>query len=280
MKFNYLWIFLLCNHLLWPQTRDTLYLWPDKVPNEAGIKSRPVQTPDTSRNVVRITNITNPSLTVFKPADSINNKSAIIIAPGGGYQYLAINIEGYEIAKWLNTLGFTAFVLEYRTPDNRLGALNDMQRAIRMVRSRCDNYGLDADKVGVMGFSAGGNLALLAASNYLKPSYTEIDAFDAESCRPDFAVLLYPAYRKNENMTQTPSIKFHKEMPPLFLFGTLDDFLVEGFYDLREVLLTVNAPFKMYLSESGGHGYGLRKGNPAAEKWPGLASEWLQETLE
>src|SRR5690606_25370932 len=135
IKFICLWIFLSCSQLLWSQTGDTLYLWPGKVPNEAGIKSRPVQTPDTSRNVVRITNITNPSLTVFTPADSINNSAAVIIAPGGGYQYLAINIEGYEIAEWLNTLGFTAFVLDYRTPGNRLGALNDMQRAIRMARS-------------------------------------------------------------------------------------------------------------------------------------------------
>lgn len=279
IKFYFLLIFLVCTHLLWSQTRDTLYLWPDKVPNETGIKSRPVQTPDTSRNVVRITDITNPSLTVFKPADSINTQSAVIIAPGGAYQYLAINIEGYEIAEWLNTLGFTAFVLEYRTPDNRLGALNDIQRAIRKVRSLSDKYGIDADKVGVMGFSAGGNLALLAASNYLEPSYPDVDAVDVESSRPDFAVLLYPAYKKSENEIQAPQIKFHKNMPPVFLFGTFDDFLAEGFYDLRDAFLTVKAPFDMHLSETGGHGYGLRKGNPAAEKWPGLAEEWLQETL-
>lgn len=165
---------MFCSHLLWSQTRDTLYLWPDKVPNEVGIKSRPVQSPDTSRNVVRITNITNPSLTVFRPVDSINNNAAVIIAPGGGYQYLAINIEGYEIAEWLNTLGFTAFVLEYRTPGNRLGALNDIQRAMRMVRSFSEKYTIDVEKVGVMGFSAGGNLALLAATNYPEPSYPDM----------------------------------------------------------------------------------------------------------
>lgn len=279
MKFYFLWIFLFFGQLMWSQTRDTLYLWPGEVPNEAGIKSRPVQTPDTSRNVIRITNITNPSLTVFTPPDSINNQSAIIVAPGGGYQYLAINIEGYEIAEWLNTLGFTAFVLEYRTPGNRLGALNDIQRAMRMVRSSSEKYKINVDKVGVMGFSAGGNLALLAATNYKEASYPHTDVIDTKSCRPDFAVLLYPAYRKNENETQIPQIKFHKEMPPLFLFGTLDDFLAEGFYDLREVLLTLKAPFDMHLSKSGGHGYGLRKGNPAAEKWPGLAEEWLQKIL-
>lgn len=279
MKFYSLWIFLFCNHLLWSQTRDTLYLWPDKVPNETGTKSKPVQTPDTSKDVIRITNITNPSLTAFKPADSINKRSAIIIAPGGGYQYLAINIEGYEIAEWLNTLGFTAFVLEYRTPDNRLGALNDMQRSIRIVRSLSDEYNIDVNKVGVMGFSAGGNLALLAATNYPEPSYPYADAVDDESIRPDFAVLLYPAYRKNENTTQTPSIKIHKKMPPVFFFGTFDDFLAEGFYDLREAFLTVKAPFEMHLSETGGHGYGLRKGNPAAEKWPALAEEWLDKIL-
>src|SRR5690606_17198680 len=125
-----------------------------------------------------------------------------------------------------NTLGFTAFVLDYRTPGNRLGALNDMQRAIRMARSLSEKYKIDEDKVGVFGFSAGGNLALLAATNYTEQSYPDADAVDDESCRPDFTVLLYPAYRKNENITQTPQIKFHKNMPPLFLFGTLDDFLV------------------------------------------------------
>ncbi|RIV46422.1 alpha/beta hydrolase [Flagellimonas pelagia] len=263
------------------QSQDTLHLWPNKVPNEVHPKSTPVQTPDTSRAVIRITEITNPKLTIFKPKKGKGNHGAIIIAPGGGYQYLAINIEGSEIAEWLNMLGYTAFVLEYRTPNNRLGALNDIQRAIRMVRNKAKDFDLHANKIGVMGFSAGGNLSLLASTNYLQDSYKKQDDIDLESCRPDFTILMYPYYVKNDPQASVlTEVQFHKGMPPMFLFGTFDDFLVEGFFDIAKSIKEMGTPLQMHLYERGGHGYGLRVGNPAAEQWPPLVENWLQQVFQ
>lgn len=279
-KSSILLLFLFGISINYAQTRDVVYLWPNKVPNEKAAKSKPVQTPNTSRNVVRITNITNPSLTVFKPKKEVDNNSAIIISSGGGYSYLAINIEGYEVAEWLNTLGFTAFVLEYRAPDNRLGALNDVQRAIRLVRSKAISMELNPDKIGVMGFSAGGNLSLLASTNYEEESYQKTDDIDLISSRPDFSLLLYPAYLDNgENKTLTPEIKIHKNMPPTFLFGTADDSLSNGFFVLGVAMGNIEANIEFHLLPIGGHGYGLRKGNPAAETWPIYAEEWLQKIV-
>lgn len=280
MKYH-LWLCILFfTNLNWAQTRDTLYLWPNKVPNEKGIKHRAVQTPDTSRNVIRITDITNPSLTVFKPKKTIQNGASIIISPGGGYGYLAVNIEGHEIAEWFNSLGYTAFVLEYRTPNNRLGALNDIQRAIRLVRSNAANMNLNPSKIGVIGFSAGGHLSLLASSNYEEDSYPKSDAIDSVSSRPDFSLLLYPAYLdRGENNTLTPEINVHKNMPPTFLFGTFDDSLVNGFLVLANSLKNIEAPLELHIVPIGGHGYGMRTEYPSGETWPKLAEDWLAETV-
>ncbi|PCJ98739.1 MAG: xylanase [Flavobacteriaceae bacterium] len=274
-------LFLLSISMGYAQTKEVIYLWPNQVPNEQASKSRPIQTPDTSRNVVRITNITNPSLTVYRPKEAVDNHASIIISPGGGYRYLAINSEGYEVAEWLNTLGFTAFVLEYRAPDNRLGALNDLQRAIRVVRSTSENMGLNSDKIGVMGFSAGGHLSLLASTNYEDDSYEKTDVIDSISSRPDFSVLLYPAYLdRGEDKTLTPEIKIHKSMPPTFIFGTVDDRLSNGFFVLATAMRKIEAAIEFHILPTGGHGYGMRKGNPAAETWPVYAEMWLQEVLQ
>ncbi|UOB17578.1 alpha/beta hydrolase [Abyssalbus ytuae] len=276
MKFFLLFILLFISEFIFSQSDETIYLWPDKVPNEIKAKSPPVQTPDTSRGVIRITKITNPLLSIYRPADSINNRSAIIIAPGGGYNYLAINIEGSEIANWLNSLGFTAFVLQYRVPGNRLGALNDIQRAIRIVRSKSADFNLSPNKIGVMGFSAGGNLSLLACANFKNSSYASTDLTDSINCRPDFGVLIYPAFKKNE---ANPKIHFNRNMPPLFIFGTFDDFLAEGFFELGNQLKETKTSVQMHLYEAGGHGYGLRNKNPAAKVWPDLFSNWIKTTL-
>lgn len=281
VKNYFFWLGMLVASNSFAQNRDTLYLWPNKVPNEINVKHRPIQYPDTSRAVIRITDITNPSLTVFKPASTISNGASVLIAPGGGYKYLAINIEGYEVAEWLNTLGFTAFVLEYRTPNNKLGALNDMQRAIRLVREKASEMDLNPNKIGVIGFSAGGHLAMLASSNYNTESYPKTDAIDELSSRPDFALLLYPAYLdEGEDNRLSTNITLPENMPPLFIFGTLDDPLSNGFLVVAQALKKKKIPFEMHLLPEGGHGYGMRKGNPAAEKWPQFAEKWLLDLAD
>lgn len=263
------------------QTMETIHLWPSQVPNEINEKHNAVQTSDTSNNVIRLTDVTNPILEVFKPDDSNNNGASIIICPGGGYQILAINLEGYEIAKWLNKLGFTALVLQYRVPKNSIGALNDVQRAIRIVRSKALDYYINPDKIGVLGFSAGGSLSARASTNHHKPSYKKIDNFDELSCRPNFTLLIYPAYLdKGENKTLTPELTINKNTPPMFLFATADDPYANSALVMASALRNKKIPIELHLLPIGGHGYGLRKGNIAAETWPVLAEKWLKNIIK
>lgn len=262
------------------QTRDTLYLWPDAVPNETEAKHAPVQTPNKARNVTRITDITNPAIVVFEPEAAVNNGAGIIVCPGGGYHILAIDLEGYEVAKWLNKLGFTAFVLQYRVPKKELGALNDVQRAIRLVRSQASKWKLDSKKLGVLGFSAGGSLAARASTLFDSDSYPAKDKIDKFSARPDFSVLIYPAYLdKGENRSLTPELTITDKTPPMFLFATADDKYANSALVMAGALRDAEIPVELHLLPKGGHGYGLREGNVAGETWPGLAETWLKSIL-
>ncbi|HEY3390172.1 MAG TPA: alpha/beta hydrolase, partial [Prolixibacteraceae bacterium] len=206
------------------QNPEKVYLWPGQVPGETGNKHEPVQTPDKTRDVIRLTDVTNPAFQVFKPEKETNNGAGVVVCPGGGYGILAINLEGYEIAAWLTKQGFTAFVLQYRVPDKRDGALMDIQRAIRIIRNNASSYGLKANQLGVMGFSAGGSLSARAATIYPKKSYSPVDKADSLSCRPDFALLIYPAYLDlGTNRSLTPELTVDQNTPPMFIFATADD---------------------------------------------------------
>lgn len=154
---------------------DTIYLWPNKVSGEIEAKHAPENTGNTKGNVLRLTNVTNPSLIVFQPKKSNSKGAGIIICPGGGYSILAVDKEGYEIALWLNKLGYTAFVLNYRVPNKQEGALNDIQRAIRVIRSRMGEFHLNQEKLGIMGFSAGGSLCARASTQFSEDSYQKTD---------------------------------------------------------------------------------------------------------
>ncbi len=263
------------------QNREVLYLWPDEVPGETESKHEPVQTYDTTGDVIRLTNITNPSLTVFIPKTPNDSKGAIIVAPGGGYSILAIDKGGYEIAEWVNSLGYTAFVLQYRVPKNRKGALQDMQRAIRTVRSKASVYNLNPQKIGVIGFSAGGHLSALASTSYKKDSYLKIDDTDALSSRPNFCMLIYPAYLdKGENRSLSPELIIDEHTAPAFVFGTMDDPHGNSPLVIASAFRDKKVPVELHMLHEGGHGYGLRKGNIAAETWPILAENWLKNIVK
>jgi acetyl esterase/lipase len=263
------------------QQRDTLYLWPGEVPGAIEAKHPPVQTSDTSRGVTRFTDITNPAIEIMLPDEELRNGASVIISPGGGYSYLAINIEGYEIGRWLNELGFTAFVLQYRAPDQMEKALYDVQRAIRMVRSRSSEWGVDPQKVGVMGFSAGGHLSAAAGTRFSETTYAKQDRIDELSARPDFALLIYPAYLDGgENGNITPELTVSDDTPPMFLFATVDDpYASSSTLVMAEELMKNDIPYELHILPEGGHGYGLRKGNTAAETWPELARSWLERVV-
>lgn len=227
----------------------------------------------------RVTNISRPTLTIFRVAqEDAKPAPAVIVCPGGGYSYVVVDKEGYAIAAWLNENGFTALVLKYRVPNNRDGALQDVQRAISLARARSGEWGIDPARVGVMGFSAGGNLAAKASTRFNVRSYPEIDESDKKDCRPDFAMLVYPAYLDDKNGRLAPDLNLKAKIPPTFIVHTEDDkthVVGSRIYHAKLSEAGIAHEFKLY--PTGGHGYGLQSEGDA-KAWPGDAIEWLKRT--
>lgn len=246
-------------------------IWPDKRPAEVVLKKGKMKQTMGDDGILRIQQMPVPTLQKFPVVKSPKGK-VVIVCPGGGYQILAVNHEGTEIAQWLNALGYTAYVLRYRVPDNREGALQDVQRAIRIARA--ENPG---KQVGVMGFSAGASLTARAATRFQLPSYTATDETDAQSARPDFAALIYPAYMdEGEHHTLTPELTITEQTPPFFVFQTADDPYGNSALVISQALRSHKIPVQLHIYEKGGHGYGLRANlAEAASKWPKLMEEWL-----
>ena len=264
------------------QNNESVRLWPNEVPNETEPKQAHEVSDNRKNKVIRISKVTDPDFLVFEPVKANKSKGAVIVCPGGGYNILAINLEGTEVAQWLNSLGYTAFVLNYRVPKKQLGALNDIQRAIRIIRNDADKYNIDPNKIGVLGFSAGGNLATRAATLFTTDSYEKIDEIDNLSCKPNFAILVYPAYLDHgENRSLTPEIKITEETPPFFIFGSASDVNYRHSCTVMAAsLYDNNIPVDLHMTQEGGHGFGLRPGNLAAKMWPRLAEGWLEKILE
>ena len=246
-------------------------IWPDKRPAEVVLKKGKMKQTMGEDDILRIQQMPVPTLQKFPVVKSPKGK-VVIVCPGGGYQILAVNHEGTEIAQWLNALGYTAYVLRYRVPDNREGALQDVQRAIRIART--ENPG---KQVGVMGFSAGASLTARAATRFQSPSYTATDETDTQSARPDFAALIYPAYMdEGEHHTLTPELTITEQTPPFFVFQTADDRYGNSALVISQALRNHKIPVQLHIYEKGGHGYGLRANlAEAASKWPKLMEEWL-----
>ena len=246
-------------------------IWPDKRPAEVVLKKGKMKQEMGDDDILRIQQMPVPTLQKFPVVKSPKGK-VVVICPGGGYQILAVNHEGTEIAQWLNALGYTAYVLRYRVPDNREGALQDVQRAIRIARA--ENPG---KQVGVMGFSAGASLTARAATRFQSPSYTATDETDTQSARPDFAALIYPAYMdEGEHHTLTPELTITEQTPPFFVFQTADDPYGNSALVISQALRNHKIPVQLHIYEKGGHGYGLRANlAEAASKWPKLMEEWL-----
>lgn len=254
--------------------QQKIELWPGKVPGAVSEKQAPKLDRKTESDVMRLTQITNPTLEVYKPTGA-GNGSAVVVCPGGGYGILAYDKEGTEIAKWLVNQGFEAYVLAYRVPNQREGALQDVQRAIRMVRQ--DNKQLQ--KVGVIGFSAGASLSARAATRFNETTYQKVDAADDLSCRPDFALLIYPAYLdEGANKTLTPELTMTKQTPPMYLFATADDPYANSALVMAQALRDHQIPVELHFMAKGGHGYGMRRG--AGLQWPVWAEAWLKEFVK
>lgn len=179
-------------------------------------------------SVLRITNVSEPTITVYPAPEEVAGGSAVIVCPGGGYNILAYDLEGDEVCEWLNNLGITAVLLKYRVPrregrEKHAAPLQDVQRAIGYVRAHAEELNVDSQRIGVMGFSAGGHLSAMASNNFEQRTYPVVDAADKVSCRPDFCLLVYPAYLDGDNFQLTSELKVSSSTPPTMLIQAEDD---------------------------------------------------------
>lgn len=256
----------------------TYFLWPDRTP---------YSNPDHQE--------ASPTLTPFVIPEG-NSRSAIIICPGGGYHHRA-NHEGEPVAKWLNNLGISAFVLHYRVAPNRHPVpLADVQRAIRFIRHHAEQWNLDKTKIGILGFSAGGHLAATASTLFDYRSYETSDTIDQENCRPDLAILCYPVISFSKHvhegsvfnlLGEQPSDELRTQLssernvstktPPTFLWHTADDASVpvENSLLYAQALSKWNVPFELHIFPNGRHGLGLAENDQVVGKWTGLCESWL-----
>lgn len=240
-----------------------------------GAAAPEMEAPTKGDGVVRVTNVSEPTLTVFRASSATAATPTVIICPGGGYQILAINKEGTEVAAWLNTLGITGIVLKYRVPKNRDGALQDIQRAVRLVRARQKEWNIDAARVGVMGFSAGGHLCARLSTTHGTAAYPPLDDVDRLDGRPDFAVLVYPAYLGDSGHL-APNLTVSAKVPPSFIAHSEDDkSYIAGSKLYVKALAAAKVTHEFALYPTGGHGYGLRS-TMDAKAWPDRCADWLK----
>ena len=255
---------------------ETVDIWPGTPPGHVTKEPEKTQ-PDRGDNIVRLTNVSKPTLTIYRPEGVKSVTPAVVVCPGGGYQILAMNHEGTEVAEWLNTLGVTAFVLKYRVPKNRAGALQDIQRAMRLVRANAGAWRIDPKRLGVIGFSAGGHLCARLSTGFNTPAYDPIDEADTQSCRPDFAMLLYPAYlTKGDRVAD--ELRVTAETPRTILIQTQDDRIrIENSVFYYLALKKAGVPSELHAYPTGGHGYGMRPSEHAVSQWPRLCATWMDK---
>lgn len=253
---------------------NTFDLWPEgQMPGKGSREPEGPRSPERT-DAIRITNVSRPMLSVF-PAPGDQAAPAMIVCPGGGYGYVVMDKEGTDIAAWLNSKGIGALVLKYRVPHNREGALQDVQRALSLARSRAGEWKIDPKRLGIIGFSAGGHLSAVASTRFGERRYPAIDEVDQQSCRPDFAVLVYPAYLDDKKDGVSPDLDLKADIPPTLIVHNEDDAnFVAGSKVYDKALVAAKKPHEFLLYPTGGHGYGLRCTGDA-KAWPEAALLWL-----
>jgi acetyl esterase/lipase len=281
-------VLLSCGMLAAAEKPLTVEVWPGKPPgDERNIAPEKVTAPKPGqRGVTRITNVSQPTLTIFKPAKDKDTGAAVVIAPGGGYHILAWDLEGEEVAQWLNSIGVTGIVLKYRVP-RRPGtpgdkpppqALMDAQRALSLTRSKAKEWGIDSRRIGMLGFSAGGHLTAWASTNFDHRSYKPADAVDEVSCRPDFTILIYPAYLLAKGKLElAPDIRVTRQTPQTFFAHAADDPVTpQSSVVMWQALKKAGVPAEMHIYATGGHGFGLRPSAKPCSTWPQRCADWMK----
>jgi acetyl esterase/lipase len=273
-----------------------LDLWPGKVPDESGGigPERFVMSPALDRKQVEVTEptkmitaVTNPTITLHRPPKDQDTGAAVLICPGGGYWNLYWQLEGEEVADWLNSIGVTGIILKYRVPrrpDEPKGEparrpLQDAQRAISLVRSRASEWGIDRQRIGIAGFSAGGHLALATATSFEQRTYVPVDDVDKISCRPDFAIPVYSGYLKAKDKDEVaPGLRIPAGTPPIFLAHGGDDIISPPEHSVLMYLALKRAgvPTELHVYATAAHDFGVRKSDHPCSTWTEACATWLR----
>ena len=276
----------------WPPTpgHTTLSLWPAGAPGTS-TATGPEQDTTTSKDhqvagraVVRIGNVSAPTITLYPAPAPKNSGAAVVVFPGGSYRILAIDLEGTEVCDWLNSIGVNCVLAKYRVPQTgpfpkSEAALQDAQRAVGLVREHAMEWHLDPKRVGVLGFSAGAHLTAALSTHYEQRLYTAVDGADQLSCRPDFAIVLYPGYIAiaDKNFAFNSDLPVTASTPPAFIVQAEDDPVhVENAVEYFMALKKAGVAAELHIYAQGGHGYGLRPTSMPVTGWPQLASRWLR----
>lgn len=267
-----------------------LNVWPDAAPGEStplppeADQTMPEDRLIAGRRIIKLGNVSTPQIAVYRPDSGRSNGAAVVICPGGGHRILAYDLEGTEVAEWLNSLGVTGIVLKYRVPSRDpegqrwLAAVQDAQRAMSLVRSHAEEWGLDPERIGICGFSAGGEVAALT-SLLGERRYETVDDVDAHPSRPNFALLVYPGGLVEKDAPRLRDyVQATHETPPMFLVHAWDDRVtVQNSLLLASALKEAGVGAEVHLYATGGHGYGLRETSQAVTRWPVRATAWMQE---
>lgn len=244
------------------------------------------------KTVIAISNVSQPTMTVYAPAGS-NTGAAVVVFPGGGFQILAMDLEGTEVCDWLTSNGITCVLLKYRVPgapydwhcdcrphnfDLSMPSLQDAQRTIGLVREHAAEWRIDPHKVGVIGFSAGGFLVAEVSTHFRQRAYAPVDIADKQSSRPDFAMAIYPGHLATDANAFNPNIPVSRETPPTFLVQAEDDYVdgVNQSLVYYTALAKARAPAELHLYAHGGHAFGLRPTHLPITDWPVLAEQWMR----
>ena len=271
-------------------------IWPGKVPDESGdigpetVRMSPKldhKQAEVTESTKIITRVSKPTITIYRPAKDKATGTAMLIFPGGGYWNLYWQLEGEEVAAWLNSIGVTGVILKYRVPrrsdepeaEPARRPLQDAQRAISLVRSKANEWGINPQRIGVVGFSVGGHLAMAAATSFQKRNYEPIDDVDKISCRPDFAIPVYPGLLKASDEDELlPGLRVPADAPPVFLVHGSDDIVSSPKESvvMYLALKRANVPAELHIYSGATHGFGVRKSQHTCSSWMEACANWLR----
>ncbi|HEX7862065.1 MAG TPA: alpha/beta hydrolase [Verrucomicrobiae bacterium] len=269
---------------------QVIRLWPNGAPGpEPKLEAERDLTKDTENKVagkrlIRLGNVTDPTITLYPAPKDKAHGGAVLVCPGGGYHILALDLEGTEVCERLNEMGFTAVLLKYRVPrragiEKHAAPLQDAQRAMGLVRQNASKWNIDPERIGILGFSAGGHLAAITSAGPQERTYEKVDDADAITAKPNFTVLIYPGYLINDKDTTqlAPEFTITKDTLQTFIAMTADDSVkAENALVYAAALQREKVPYELHIYPTGGHGYGLRKTADPVTTWPDRLQDWFQ----